>query len=61
MAYQDKWMVKSVRVQPGTKAGKKILDETLLDGWEPFAVTWDGHVFDYHLKKFDYYGSSEEH
>lgn len=56
--YLDRWEVKSVTVQPGTRDDKKHLDSVLSEGWEPFSVTWDGHVFDYHLKRY-YYGETE--
>ena len=59
MAYTEQWKVKYVTVQPGVKADPKKLKDALTDGWEPFAVTWDGHAFDYHLRKF-FYESVEE-
>lgn len=37
-----RWTYKRVSVQ--------LLDTYLKEGWEPYAVTWDGHVFDHHLR-----------
>jgi hypothetical protein len=54
MAYEDRWAVKRVTLQPGVTSDQETLDEYLLDGWDPFSVTWDGHVFDVWLKKFLY-------
>lgn len=48
----SRWEIKTITVQPGVKSDKAHLDEILLQElWEPFAVTWDGRVFDYHLRK----------
>lgn len=44
------WDYKMVSVQPGTKNDLKKLEEALEEGWEPYAVTWDGHMFDHHLR-----------
>lgn len=50
------WETKIISVQPGTRGDMSTLDETLREGkWEPFAVTWDGSVWDYHLRKFKKY------
>lgn len=54
MPYQERWAVKRVKQQPGVKADLETLDEFLQDGWDPFSVTWDGHMFDIWLKKFLY-------
>lgn len=54
MPYQDRWAIKRVKLQPGVKSDQADLDEVLLDGWDPFSVTWDGSVFDVWLKKFLY-------
>lgn len=35
----------------GSDRDKADLIEFLDDGWEPFAVTWDGDSFDYHLRR----------
>lgn len=50
--YLERWEVRYVTVQPGTRDDKKKLESVLKEGWEPFSVTWDGHAFDYHLRKF---------
>lgn len=54
MPYRDQWSVKRVTLQPGVKEDQQNLDEALLDEWDPFSVTWDGHAFDVWLKKFIY-------
>lgn len=56
MPYQDRWAIKRVKLQPGVKGDQETLDEVLLEGWDPFSVTWDGHVWDVFLKKFLYEG-----
>lgn len=45
------WEYKMVAVQPGAKGDKERLNEILLEGWEPYAVTWDGNVWDHHLRR----------
>lgn len=47
----SRWEIKIVTVQPGVREDKTGLDEVLQELWEPFAVTWDGRVFDYHLRR----------
>jgi hypothetical protein len=36
---------------PGGDQDKADLIGFLAEGWEPFAVTWDGDAFDYHLRR----------
>lgn len=45
-----RWTYKMVSVQPGTKGDLDTLEVYLKQGWEPYAVTWDGHMFDHHLR-----------
>lgn len=45
------WKVFVVSVQPGVEGDWSDLAEHLGDGWEPFAVTWDGNQWDYHLRR----------
>jgi hypothetical protein len=45
------WEIVRASVQPGTRADKERLNAWLREGWEPFAVTWDGTIFDYHLRR----------
>lgn len=47
----SRWETRTVTVQPGVTSDKVNLDEVLQELWEPFAVTWDGSVFDYHLRR----------
>lgn len=46
------WEIQRQMVQPGTKDDKAALVGWLAEGWEPFAVTWDGNAFDYHLRRW---------
>lgn len=40
-----------VIVQPGAEDDLDNLNKELADNWEPYAVTWDGHQFDHHLRR----------
>lgn len=51
MTWTSRWEYKMVSVQPGTKSDSNKLDEILQELWEPYAVTWDGHMFDHHLRR----------
>jgi hypothetical protein len=45
------WEYKMVTVQPAVQSDREKLDNVLKEGWEPYAVTWDGHVWDHHLRR----------
>lgn len=45
-----RWTYKRVSLQPGVKGDPAVLEVYLKEGWEPYAVTWDGRVFDHHLR-----------
>lgn len=45
------WEVRLNSVQPGVIGSLEDLHERLAEGWEPFAVTWNGHAFNYHLRR----------
>lgn len=51
MAWITHWETKIVTVQPRVEEDKTHLDEVLKELWEPFAVTWNGVVFHYHLRR----------
>lgn len=51
MTWTSRWEYKLVSVQPGTKGDLENLDRVLQELWEPYAVTWDGHMFDHHLRR----------
>lgn len=46
--------VKSVRVQGGVADDQLILNEALIDRWEPFAVTGVRGDYVYHLRRLTY-------
>lgn len=50
MTWTSRWEYKLVSVQPGTRDFTR-LDEALQELWEPYCVTWDGHMFDHHLRR----------
>lgn len=45
------WEVIIYGVKAGEQRSRAELMDLLRDGWEPFAVTLDGRVYDYHLKR----------
>lgn len=45
------WEIQRQMVRPGFAPDKVSLIAHLAEGWEPFAVTWDGKAFDYHLRR----------
>lgn len=47
----SRWEIKRITVQPGVEEDKINLDANLQALWEPFAVTCDRGVFDYHLRR----------
>lgn len=50
------WVYMRVGVQPGAKGDVEKLNEILHEGgWEPYAVTWDGAMWDHHLRSQRYY------
>lgn len=58
MAYLKRWQVEKVFVQ--TSSDEETLDEFLQLGWDPFAVTFNGIGWDYHLKRFGYESIEDE-
>ncbi len=46
------WEYKMVSVQPGVKDDLEYLNDVLKALWEPYACTWDGSMFDHHLRRF---------
>lgn len=47
----ERWEVTVTCIQPGVRGDKDELRKLLTQGWEPFAVTWDGDAWDYHLRR----------
>lgn len=46
-----RWEVRVNSVHPGVIGSLEGLQDRLAEGWEPFAVTWDGNSFNYHLRR----------
>lgn len=53
------WETQRQEVAPNA-ALSASLGDALAEGWEPFAVTWDGRVFDYHLRRW-YFEDAVQH
>lgn len=51
------WEYKMVSIQPGVDADLEYLSVILKEFWEPYSVTWDGTMFDHHLRRLvdDFY------
>jgi hypothetical protein len=45
------WEINTIGVQPGVASDKARLNKTLMENWEPFAVTWGDGTFVYHLRR----------
>lgn len=50
MGWVSRWEYKRVSIYPST-SGEIKLDEALQELWEPYAVTWDGHIYVHHLRR----------
>lgn len=46
-----RWEYTLVVVQPGVVGDFRFFDEVLQDGWEPYAVTWNGYNHVHHLRR----------
>jgi PHP family Zn ribbon phosphoesterase len=46
-----RWEVLMYGLKLGNQKQVNELVDLLKQGWEPFAVTRDGHVYDYHLRR----------
>lgn len=46
------WEIQRQQVRIDHQDDKADLVAFLGDGWEPYAVTWDGDSFDYHLRRW---------
>lgn len=46
------WEYRLVSVQPGVQDDLESLKNALSELWEPYAVTWNGAIFDHHLRRF---------